>query len=83
MAPNISPTNSIFFTLYSQLKDDIEILELYQQEPLSDGDDTLANTRLPSLEKDSDGHVESPMRGGQEDNEDDKVSVSATTDPKS
>ena len=46
------------------LQDDIEILELYQQEPLSDGDDTLANTRLPSLEKDSDGHVDSPLRQG-------------------
>jgi hypothetical protein len=29
---------------------------------VSDGDDTLANTRLPSLEKDSDGFGESPRR---------------------
>lgn len=28
----------------------------------SDGDDTLANTRLPSLEKDSDEIVDNPVR---------------------
>ena len=41
------------------------------QEPHSDGDDTLANTRLPSLEKDSDdvGDSGSCRNDGSEDKE--------------